>query len=122
MTEEDIHNTVNEWIRKYSDTLYNYIFKRVPDKAAAKDILQETLIAAWKSYSTFKKEADEKTWLFAIVKNKLVDYYRLQAKSLTHFSYTNYFFDSADHWTEKAGPKQWQNVSESMENEEFYAD
>ncbi len=47
MIEEDLHNTVNEWIRKYSDTLYNYIFKRVPDKAAAKDILQETFIAAF---------------------------------------------------------------------------
>ncbi|MBA2500826.1 MAG: hypothetical protein H0V30_13965 [Chitinophagaceae bacterium] len=37
-------------------------------------MLQETFIAAWKNFSSFKKEADEKTWLFAILKNKLVDH------------------------------------------------
>ena len=120
MIEEDIHHTVNEWIRKYSDTLYNYIFKRVPDKAAAKDILQETFIAAWKNCNTFKKEADEKTWLFAIVKNKLVDYYRHEARSMTDLTESGYFFDSVNHWTEEAAPKHWNDASASLSKKEFY--
>ncbi len=117
----DANHIVNEWIKNYSDTFFNYVQKRVTDKTAVKDILQETFIAAWKNSSGFKKEAGEKTWLFSILKHKLIDYYRLQAKSLTQFSDTGYFFDSADHWTEEAGPQQWQNVSESLEKKEFYA-
>ncbi len=73
---------INEWIKKYSDIFFNYTYKRVEDKTAVKDILQETFIAAWKNAGTFKMQAVEKTWLFAILKNKLVDHYRKQAKSI----------------------------------------
>ncbi len=73
MIVADVHHTVKERIRKYSDIFYNYIYKKVPDKTTANDILQETFIAAWKNFSSFKKEADEKILLFAILKNKLVD-------------------------------------------------
>ncbi len=102
-------------------TFFNYTCKRVPDKMAAKDILQETFIAAWKNSSSFKKEADEKTWLFSILKNKMADYYRKQAKSITDLPDNSYFFDQAEHWTEKTGPKQWQDASSSLNKKEFYA-
>lgn len=120
MIVADAHHTVNEWIRKYSETFFNYIHKQVPDKTAAKDILQETFIAAWKNSSTFKKEADEKTWLFAILKNKLTDYYRMQSRSMIDLPYNDKFFDSVDHWTQKAAPKKWNNADSSLNNKEFY--
>jgi RNA polymerase sigma-70 factor (ECF subfamily) len=120
MIVADVHHIVNEWIKKYSDTFFNYLYKRVPDKPAVKDILQETFIAAWKNFGSFKKEADEKTWLFAILKNKLIDYYRMQAKSITNLTDNSYFFDNEDHWTEKAGPKQWQEAAAALNKKEFY--
>ncbi len=120
MIAEDLHHTVNEWITKYSDNFFEYVSKRVTDKAAVKDILQETFIAAWKSSSNFKKEADEKTWLFAILKNKVVDYYRTQARLMTDLPDNSYFFDTVDHWTEKAAPKQWLKADEALNKKEFY--
>ena len=120
MTAPDAHQTINEWIKKYTDSFYNYINNRVFDKTIAKDILQETFIAAWKNSSSFKNDANEKTWLFSILKNKLVDHYRSQARLMTDITDNSYFFDEADHWTPHAGPKQWGDADSSLNKKEFY--
>ncbi len=120
MRADKAHDIINKWIEKYSDTLHSYVYKRVPDKTSVKDILQDTFIAAWKNYDSFKNEADEKTWLFAILKNKLIDYYRLQSRSITQVTATGNFFDKADHWTEKAAPNQWHNADSYLNKKEFF--
>ena len=117
----DAHHIINDWIKTHSDTFFDYVYKRVHDKAIVKDILQETFISAWKNSHTFKKEADEKTWLFAILKNKVIDYYRTQAKLKTDFHDSSYFFDNEDHWTENGGPKQWQDAAAALNQKEFYS-
>ncbi len=111
---------VNDWIKKYSDTFYDYLCKRVFDKIAAKDILQETFIAAWKNSSSFKNQSSEKTWLFSILKNKLYDHYRYIVKVKTDLPDNSYFFDEADHWTETAAPKHWEDAATSLNKKEFY--
>lgn len=121
MIAEDVHHTLNQWIKSYSDIFLNYLTQRIKDKAAAKDILQETFIAAWKNSSSFKKQANEKTWLFSILKNKLIDYYRMQARLKTDLPDSSYFFDKNDHWTEKAAPKEWQDAAAALNKKEFYA-
>ena len=111
---------INDWMKKYSDFFFNYTYKRVKDTSMVKDILQETFIAAWKNISSFKKKADEKTWLFAILKNKLVDHYRLQAKLAKEPLNTDHYFDEVEHWTESDAPLVWQNANEAFNNKEFY--
>ncbi len=64
MIAEDALHIVNTWIKKYSDTFFDYLYKRVFDKTAAKDILQETFIAAWKNSSSFKNESAKKPGCF----------------------------------------------------------
>ncbi len=95
MLTADANHSVNDWIKKYSDTFFDYICKRVYDKTAAKDILQETFIAAWKNSSSFKKESSEKTWLYSILKNKLADYYRMKGRLKIDLPDNSYFFDEA---------------------------
>ncbi len=119
MIAEDV-NQINEWIKNYSDTFFNYIHARLKDKTAAKDILQETFIAAWRNLSSFKKEADEKTWLYSILKNKLVDHYRMRTRAMTDLVDDNYFFDNVDHWTEISAPKQWYDAAAFLNKKEFY--
>ena len=97
MLTADANQSVNDWIKKYSDTFFNYLYIRVGDKMTAKDILQETFIAAWKNSNSFKNESSEKTWLFAILKNKLMDHYRIQTRLMIYLPDNSYFFDEADH-------------------------
>ena len=121
MDEVDMRNVVNVWIEKYSDIFFSYVSRRVSDKTIVKDILQETFIAAWKNSRGFQNKADEKTWLFAILKNKLIDYYRSRAKVNAESFDANYFFDNVEHWTEKGAPIQWQGYNEALDRKEFYA-
>lgn len=120
MSTVETNHSLNDWIKNYSDTFFDYISKRIKDKTAAKDILQETFIAAWKNSAGFKNESSEKTWLFSILKNKLIDYYRAQGRLKTDLRDDNYYFDDADHWTESASPKNWEDAAASLNKKEFY--
>ena len=46
------------------------------DEALAEDIVQETLAAAWDKQRQFRGEAGLKTWVMAILKNKITDHFR----------------------------------------------
>ena len=54
----------------------NYTRNRIADPNTAQDIVQDTFLAAFKNRGLFKGNASEKTWLTAILKNKIVDHYR----------------------------------------------
>ena len=66
----------NNWIKLYSDYLFNYTITRVNDREVAQDLVSETFLAGLKSMKNFKGEASERTWLVSILKRKIIDYYR----------------------------------------------
>lgn len=66
----------NNWIKLYSDYLFNYTITRVNDRAIAQDLVSETFLAGLNSMVNFKGEASERTWLISILKRKIIDYYR----------------------------------------------
>ncbi|HEY6975510.1 MAG TPA: sigma-70 family RNA polymerase sigma factor, partial [Chitinophagaceae bacterium] len=72
-----------KWVSDYGDMLYRYALSRVNDRETAKDIVQETFLAAWRHYDNFKGEISEKNWLFTILKNKIIDHFRKAATRLT---------------------------------------
>ncbi len=71
-------NTLNidSWVDNYTDYLYNFAFYKVGKKEEAEDMVQETFLSAYKGRETYNGAASEKTWLMAILKNKIIDYYR----------------------------------------------
>lgn len=64
------------WVDQYADYLFNYAIARVNDTELAKDLVQETFFAGLNSAKNFKGTASERTWLVAILKRKVIDYYR----------------------------------------------
>lgn len=64
------------WVDRYADYLYNFAISRVGDEDTAKDILQDTFVAALQASKSFKGNAAERTWLVAILKHKIIDHYR----------------------------------------------
>lgn len=120
MLPEKANHIVHDWIRDYSDVFYDYLCKRVNDNNTAKDILQETFISAWKNSTNFQNNSAEKTWLFSILKNKLIDHFRQHAK-LQQVVNADQYFDEVDHWTERAAPRDWQSADNFIDKKEFYA-
>lgn len=64
------------WLEEHGDFLYRFAFFQLHDAPAAEDLVQDTLIAAWSARAKYAGEASERTWLTAILKNKIVDHFR----------------------------------------------
>lgn len=68
--------TPEKWVDLYSDQLFRYAYSRTLNPELAEDLVQETFLSALHSKSSFKGSSSPKTWLIAILKNKIVDHYR----------------------------------------------
>lgn len=64
------------WVDRYGDALFQFAAARVGDREIAEDLVQETFLAAVRSLDRFKGHSSEKTWLYAILKYKIVDHFR----------------------------------------------
>lgn len=66
----------DRWVDEYADYLYRFAVARVRQHEVARDLVQETFLAALKARDRYAGRAAERTWLTGILKNKIVDYYR----------------------------------------------
>ncbi|TWT48503.1 RNA polymerase sigma factor [Botrimarina hoheduenensis] len=64
------------WLDEYGDSLMAYAVVRVRDTATAEDLVQETLLAAWRGRAAYAGQAAERSWLVGILKRKIADYWR----------------------------------------------
>ena len=64
------------WVDAYSDYLYSLALLKTGSREDAQDIVQEAMLAAYRARDGFKGESSEKTWLTAILNNKISDYFR----------------------------------------------
>jgi len=65
-----------KWVDHYGDMMYRYTLIRVKDPDASEEIVQSTFLAALQSQSTFEGRSSEKSWLFGILKHKILDHFR----------------------------------------------
>ena len=56
--------------------LYRFIHARVGSDQAAEDLLQETLLGAWRQLGSFDGRSRFSTWLLAIAKYRVIDWQR----------------------------------------------
>ena len=68
--------TIGDWFEKYGDELYSWAFYKTSSKETAEDLVQETLLSAFKAFDNFRVGSNPKTWLSTILNNKIIDYYR----------------------------------------------
>lgn len=120
----DIKEELEKWVADYTLALYEWAFLKTSSTVLAEDFVQETFLAAAEKHSTFRRESSPKTWLFSILNNKIVDYYRRKSKKVvTHDTeYLYKYFDSNGKWIDSESPKDWaQEESEAnlIDNKEF---
>lgn len=66
------------WVDDHSDALFRFARQRVDDPHSVEDVLQETFLAAIRAKDSFRGDASVRTWLIAILRLKIIDYYRRQ--------------------------------------------
>ena len=67
----------DELVDRYRPKVRAYLVKRLP-ASEVDDVLQESLIAAWKAVPAYEGRSEFKTWLIAITQYKLQDHFRRQ--------------------------------------------
>ncbi len=106
-----------KWIEKHGDYLYAYVRYKVPSNEIAEDIVQETFLSALSSIKNFRDKSSERTWLVAILKRRIIDYYRKQAKNKER-NITSYRLpfkqkgENKGHWLENRAPASWEPDAE----------
>lgn len=115
------------WVKDHSDYLYSYAITRIFNKEDALDLIQETFFFALKAQDTFKGESAERTWLTAILKRKIIDYFRKRMTRSEQLLETlsgmdGRFQDNGPmkgHWKKELAPHTWIPEHNNLENEEF---
>ncbi len=99
------------WVDRYGDALFHFALARVNNREIAEDLVQDTVRAAVKYQARFKGQSSEKTWLFGMLKHKVIDHYR-RNKSILYEQDLNpgtenldKFFNAKGAW--QALPTHW---------------
>lgn len=68
------------WLEEHGNYLYRFAFSRVRDRAAAEDLVQDTLLTAINRLDTFEGRSSMRTWLAGILRFKLMEYLRRSSR------------------------------------------
>ncbi len=109
MDSTNVNATIKCWVDLYSDQLYSWAFFKTSSKETAEDLVQETFLASVQAFEKFESKSNPKTWLFAILSNKINDYHRINFRkpTVTNSSIFEIFFDEYEEWKKKERPKDW---------------
>lgn len=96
------------------------------DPTLAEDVVHETFDAALSS-NRFEGRSSFKSWVFSILRNKIIDIFRERSRHPTE-SYSETSTDEIDkqfrengHWKSETKPRNWGTPEKELENEQFWA-
>ncbi|MDG5766853.1 sigma-70 family RNA polymerase sigma factor [Balneolales bacterium ANBcel1] len=89
MTREEIQkqNDFNDEILPHLDAIYNFALKLTANENDAEDLVQDTIVKAFRFFSSYEKGTNAKGWLFRILKNSYINNYRKASKQPTRVDY-----------------------------------
>lgn len=109
--------------------MLRFALLQLRDQASAEDAVQETMLAALQGAERFAERSRLKTWVFSILRNKIVDIIRRRVREPVH-EYLEQELDDAEfdplfksngHWQHDARPSDWGDPARSLENQKFWA-
>lgn len=97
----------------------------------AEDLVQESIEAALRKSSSFAGQSTLKTWVFAILRNRIIDHLRQASRTVTLSSLVDdgedweerldALFNERGAWRDGPRPVAWPNPEESMQTRQFWA-
>jgi RNA polymerase sigma-70 factor (ECF subfamily) len=114
----------HDWLNEHGDYLYRFALARLRDPHQAEDAVQDTFMAAIKA-NNFAEQSSARTWLTGILKHKIIDFMRKDAREIVasdlmseQDANMDAFFDKTGHWQEQ--PKNWQMPDGELEQKQFF--
>ncbi len=117
------NSEVVEWVKQYTSDLYSWAYHKTSNAEMAQDLVQDTFVVAVEKIDKFERKSSVKTWLFSILNNKIVDFYRKKSKAHVSLegSFMSTFFNEDGGWKNERKPQEWDNSDEEhlLDNDEF---
>lgn len=118
-----------EFLDNLRSQMYKFASLQLSDPHLAEDAVQEALIGALKNAHSFGGRAALKTWVFAILKNKIADTLRQKQRVINVGSLLrndeededlSALFNKRGFWQPDERPIAWGNPEESVRSDQFW--
>jgi RNA polymerase sigma-70 factor, ECF subfamily len=82
LTSEDIkkQQDFEDEMLPHLDAIYNFALRLTTDPNDAEDLVQDTIVKAFRFFNSYEKGTNAKAWLFRILKNSYINNYRKKSK------------------------------------------
>jgi RNA polymerase sigma-70 factor (ECF subfamily) len=85
--EKQKQKDFDEEIIPHMDALYNFALRLTTDPNDAEDLVQDTIVKAYRFFSSYEKGTNAKAWMFRILKNSFINNYRKTSKKPSQVDY-----------------------------------
>jgi len=108
--------------------LLRFAALQLRDQQLAEDVVQDALLAAFAASEKFEQRSSAKTWIFGILKNKIIDTMRDRwnknridlPEALGNESEFDALFKENDHWQASERPSTWADPEQVLSNSQFW--
>lgn len=84
---KQINKDFNAEVIPHIESLKRFALKRTNDVIESEDLLQDTLLKAFRFFGNFEKGTNSKAWLFKIMQNSFINSYRQKRKQPLKVNY-----------------------------------
>ncbi len=130
MASQENPSIDNDFIAEMRRDLLRFAYLQLRNESLAEDVVQEALTAAFSGAKQFAGRSAVKTWVFSILRNKIVDQIRHQSRTTNISALTaqdegldevyDSLFKANDHWCPDMRPTTWDNPEESLRQQRFW--
>ena len=118
----------SEFLDDIRQQMFRFATLQLRDSHLAEDAVQEALIGALKNTGSFGGRAAFKTWMFAILKNKIADVLRYKQRTVNISSFAHdeededmsELFDQKGFWQTNERPVAWGSPEANMREVQFW--
>lgn len=106
--------------------LIAFALLQVQNPHQAEDLVQDALTAALENRTQFNATARFETWVYSILRHKLIDFIRQQQRDRRYFVNdsdqinVDHLFDEREHWHSYSAPDQWHNPEALHLRQDFW--
>jgi len=115
----DTTRIINKWVNDLTEPLFIWAKFKLSDEELAKDMVQDTFLAAYQNISSFENKSEPKTWLFSILNHKIIDHYRKKLRNPVSMRNEDHFFDNDGMWKDETRPTHWEDDKSLLDDVSF---
>jgi RNA polymerase sigma-70 factor (TIGR02943 family) len=138
MSQEDAANAAaaravdplqdSQFVTDLRQRMLRFATLQLADTQLAEDAVQEAFIGALRGKGSFEGRAAYRSWVFAILRNKIADQLRARTRYAPHSTappleadpHLDGCFESDGHWTDDAAPADWGDPQAALREDQFW--